>query len=96
MKIMSWNVQRIKKEKVVAEVIHFKMSYHLDLIFLIETMVDKNNTFHILPKLGFDKHDIVHPFHRTSGLWVLWSMDNILVNVLAKDNRGIHLCVPDK
>ena len=42
-KTLSWNVQGIKRERIGVEIKHIKNTHRPDILFLIKTMVNKNN-----------------------------------------------------
>jgi len=46
--------------------------YHLDVIFLCETLVHANRIEEIRNKLGFDPSFVVNKIGRSGGLEVLW------------------------
>jgi len=54
MKIISWNVQGLKKPQVVQEIFLLKRKFNPDILFLLETLVNEKNLLRILPTLGFD------------------------------------------
>ena len=67
------NVQGINKAQVPQEIHFLKRLYNPQLIFLLETLVNKNNILSILPKMGFDNFDYVEPVNHSGGLAVLWN-----------------------
>ena len=95
MKILAWNVQGAKKHRIRDEIRFIRKSQQPDLIFLIETMASVGTATRILPQLGFDHYDYTLPVNHSGGIWVLWNTQNILANVLLKEDRVIHMLVFD-
>jgi len=93
MKILSWNVQGVKKELFSEELRFIQKSLQPDLVFLLETMVSEANTKRIIPHLGFPCYDFVNPINHSGGIWVLWNNTNIKASVLIKEDRAIHMLV---
>jgi len=95
MKIISWNVRGAKKAQVLQEILFLKRMYQPQMIFLLETLVNKTNILQILPKMGFDHFDYVEPVNHSGGLAVLWNNDFIHASILRKESRAIHMLVFD-
>jgi len=95
MRIISWNVRGAKKTQVLQEIAFLKRTHKPQLLFLLETLVNRKNILQILPKLGFDHYDFVDPVHHSGGLAVLWDNGTIQASVLKKDPRAIHMLVYD-
>ena len=91
MKIISWNVRDAKKAQVIQEILFLKRTYNPQMIFLLETLVNKAHILQILPKLGFEFFDYVDPVNHSGGLAVLWTNDLLYASVLRKDSRAIHM-----
>ena len=58
-------------------------------------MVSEATTRHLISKFGFDHYDFVNPVNHCGGLWVLWNNNEIIANVLLKEQRLIHMLVFD-
>ena len=58
-------------------------------------MASAETATRLLPQLGFDHYDFILPVNHSGGIWVLWNQQNILANVLFKEDRAIHLLVFD-
>jgi len=71
MRIISWNVQGVKKAQVLQEIQFLKRTHKPQILFLQETLVNERNILDILPKLGFDHFDYVEPVNHSGGLVVL-------------------------
>ena len=95
MKIISWNVRGAKKSQVLQEILFLKRTYNPQMIFLLETLVNKNHILQILPKMGFEHFDYVSPVNHSGGLAVLWNNDLIYASIIRKDSRAIHMLVHD-
>ena len=95
MRIICWNVQGTKKTQVLQEIAFLKRTHKPQLIFLLETLVNKKNLLDILPKMGFDHFDYVEPVNHSGGLAVLWDNGTIHALVLNKEHRAIHMLVYD-
>ena len=67
MRIISWNVQRIKKAQVLQEIFFLKRTHKPQIMFLLETLVNKMNILDILPKMGFEHFDYVEPVNHYGG-----------------------------
>jgi len=94
MKIIAWNVQGVKKPQICEEVRYIIHFHRPDMLFLTETMVVESTTLRLISHLGFDHYDFINPANH-SGMWVLWNNNNILANVLLKEQRFIHMLVLD-
>ena len=95
MRIISWNVQGVKKAQVLQEIQFLKRTHKPQILFLQETLVNERNILDILPKLGFDHFDYVEPVNHSGGLAVLWDNGLIHASVLNKEPRAIHMLVYD-
>ena len=95
MKIISWNVQGLKKPQVVQEIFLLKRKFNPDILFLLETLVNEKNLLRILPTLGFDFFDYVLPSDHSGGISVLWCNKSIHASVLLKEQRAIHMLLYD-
>jgi len=71
MRIISWNVRGTKKVHVLQEIAFLKRTYKPQLIFLLETLVNKKNILDILPKMGFEHFDFLEPIDHSGDLAVL-------------------------
>jgi len=95
MKIISWNVQGAKRSQVLLELQFLKRTQKPNIVFLLETMVNEQNSLRILPRLGFEFYDFVIPNNHSGGLAVLWHNTNIRASILRKEQRAIHMLVHD-
>ena len=50
MKIVSWNVQGMKKSQVLQEILYLKRAHNPNIMFILETFVNSTNIKPILPK----------------------------------------------
>jgi len=71
MRIISWNVQGAKKSQVLQEVLFLKRTHKANILFILETLVNKKNILDILQKMGFEYFDYVNPINHSGGLAVL-------------------------
>jgi len=83
-------VQGTKRTQVLQEISFLKRTHKPQLMFLLETLVNKKNILDILPKLGFEHFDYVEPVNHSDGLAVLWDNGVIHASVLKKEQRAIH------
>ena len=67
MRIISWNVQGTKKTQALQEILFLKRTHKPQIMFLLETLVNKANILDILPKLGFEHFDYVEPVNHSGG-----------------------------
>jgi len=67
MRIISWNVQGSKKAQVVQEILFLKRTHSPQMIFLLETLVNKKHILQILPKMGFEHFDYIEPVNHSGG-----------------------------
>jgi len=95
MKVLSWNIQGIKKPQALQELNFLKQTHKPDILFILETLVTDTHLVHILPKLGFDYYEFVSLVNHAEGIAVLWNSVNIQASILSKSNRAIHLLVHD-
>ena len=77
MKVLSWNIQGIKKPQALQELSFLKQTHKSDILFILETLVTDTHLLRILPKLGFDYYKFVSPVNHVGGIAVLWNSDNI-------------------
>ena len=95
MKVISWNVQGAKRSQVLLELQFLKRTQKPNIVFLLETMVNEQNSLRILPRLGFEFYDFVIPNNHSGGLAVLWHNTNTPASILRKEQRAIHMLVHD-
>ena len=95
MHIISWNVQGTKKSQVLQEIHFLKRTHKPQIVFLLETLVNKKNILDILPKMGFDHFDYLKPVNHSGGLAVSWENGIIHASVLNKEQRAIHMLAYD-
>jgi len=95
MRIISWNIQGVKKSQVLQEIMFLKRTHKPHIIFLLEALVNKNNILDILPKMGFEHLDYVDPVNHSGGLVVLLNNGIVCALVLRKEQRAIHKLVHD-
>ena len=63
--------------------------------FLQKTMVHENTTKFLILSFGFNHYNYVNPINHVGGMWVLWNDNNILANVILKEQCPIHMLVLD-
>ena len=95
MKIISWNIQGLKKTQALQEILFLQRLHKPDIMFILETLVNSANIERILPKTRFQHFDYVDPVNYSGGIAVLWNNDHILASILRKDQRAIHVLVHD-
>jgi len=95
MRIISWNVQGTKKTQVLQEIFFLKRKHKPQIMFLLETLVNKKNILDILPKMSFEHFEYVEPANHSGGLAVLWDNGVLHTSVLKKEQRAIHILVYD-
>ena len=96
MKIICWNVQGAKKPQLRQEVGFINRTINPDILILLETMVNCQNTDRIISKLGYSHFSSVPTDNHVGGLWILWNTANVDVTILFKELRFIHCLVYDK
>jgi len=84
MRIISWNVQGVKKSQVIQEILFLKRTHKPNMLFILETMVNKKNILDIVPKMGLEHFDYVETVNHSGGLAVLWNNGTICASVLRK------------
>ena len=57
---------------------------------LLETMVFIANVKIIIKKLGYQFYELVPTFKQRVGIWILWNLDNVELNVVVKESRRLH------
>ena len=71
----------------------------LDIFFLCETKVkvNANRSMNILPKLQFNRYEVIYPIGLSGGLWLCWNFNVIDLDIILKNCRMIHCMgyVPD-
>jgi len=85
MRIVSWNVQGVKKSEVLQKILFLKHTHKPNMLFILETMVNKKNIMDILPKMRFEHFDYVEPVNHSGGLAVLWNNWTICTLILRKE-----------
>ena len=91
MKIVSWNVQGIKKPLVVQELIFLIRTHKSDIICILEKMVNEKHIEKILPRIGFDHYDYVPPINHSGGIAILRNNGKIHASVIWK-NPELYIC----
>ena len=54
MKILSWNVQGMKKSQALQEILYLKRAHKPQIMFLLETLVNSTHISSLLPKIGLN------------------------------------------
>ena len=96
MKVICWNIQGAKKSQLRHEVGFINRTIKPDILILLETLVNCQNTDLIINQLGYRFSSTIPPVNHTGGIWLLWNDDNVDVSVVAKETRIIHCLVHDK
>jgi len=96
MKIICWNVQGAKKPQLRQEVSFINRTINPDILILLETMVNCQNTDRLIRHLGFTHFATVPTDNHVGGIWFLWNTVNVDVNILFMDLRFVHCLVHDK
>jgi len=91
MKIVSWNVQGIKKPQQLWKLLFLISTYKPDIIYILETMVSEEHITKIIPKIRFDHFDYVPLINHSGEIAALWNNGKIHAFVLRKEPRAIHV-----
>lgn len=93
MKIILWNIQGGRRPQAIAELINMKNNFQPDILFVLETMTNNNNSTNITKALRFQKSLIIEPTNHSGGIWVCWNEDKIRVLNHTLTSRCAHLTV---
>jgi len=96
MKIICWNVQGAKKSQLQHEVGFINRTIKPDILTLLETLINCQNTELIIDQLGYRYSSTIPPVNHSEGIWLLWNDENVDVSIITKETRIIHCLVLDK
>jgi len=96
MKIICWNVQGAKKSQLRQEVGFINRTINPDILILLETLVNCQNSSLIISQLGYKFSSTIPPVNHMGGIWLLWNDINVDVSIIAKEPRIMHCLVHDK
>ena len=86
MKIICWNVQGAKKPQLRQEVGFINRTIKPDILILLETLVNCQNSNLIIKQLGYQFSSTIPPVNHMGGIWLLWNDVNADVSILAKES----------
>ena len=96
MKIICWNVQGARKSQLRQEVGFINQIIKPDILILLETLVNCQNSDLIIKQLGYNFSSTIPPVNHMGGIWLLWNDENVDVSIIAKETRIMHCLVLDK
>ncbi|KAL5539622.1 hypothetical protein UlMin_042308 [Ulmus minor] len=88
MKLVVWNVQGIGNPWTSNSLLSLVKTYNHDVLFLLETKLEKHNALLLRKKLGFFDYFTVSRVGLSGGLMFLWK-ENCVVNVFSSSNYFI-------
>ena len=95
MKIICWNVQGTKKSQLRHKV-GFNRTIKPDILILLETLVNGQNTDLIINQLGYRYSSTIPPINHMGAFGSSGMNENVDVSIIAKETRIMHCLVHDK
>ncbi|KAI9114744.1 hypothetical protein K1719_014442 [Acacia pycnantha] len=98
MNILVWNSKGAASKGFAAVLRDMKYRYKLDIVVILEPRVSGTLANRIIKNWGF-KHSVKREAEGFSGgIWILWNLDDLIVDVLGVDEQFIHchLCLNNK
>jgi len=96
MKIICWIVQGAKKSQLRHEVGLINRIIKPDILILLETLVNCQNSDLIIKQLGYQYFSTIPLVNHMGGIWLLWNNANVDVSIIVKEPRIMHCLVHDK
>ena len=85
MKIFVWNIQGIGDPQTSNSLLSLVNTHDPDILFLLETKLEKQNAMFFMKKLGFVNVFTVDRVSLSGGLMLLWK-EQCVVNVISYSN----------
>ncbi|KAI9091606.1 hypothetical protein K1719_028049 [Acacia pycnantha] len=90
MKILVWN-SRGAASKGFADVLRdMKRRYRLDLVVILEPRISGNQATKVIKSWGFNHSIRKEAVGFSGGIWLMWELDDLVVDVKNMDEQFIH------
>ncbi|KAI9127269.1 hypothetical protein K1719_001828 [Acacia pycnantha] len=90
MKILEWNSRGAASKSFAAVLRDMKRRYRLDLVVILEPRISGNPASKVIKSWGF-KHSVrMEAVGFSGGIWLLWELDELVVDVKIMDEQFIH------
>ncbi|KAI9122178.1 hypothetical protein K1719_006867 [Acacia pycnantha] len=90
MKFLVWNCRGAASRGVASVIRDSRQRYKLDMVVLLEPRISGNNASKVIKRWGF-KHSIRKEAEGFSGgIWLLWDVDELTVDVITMHEQFIH------
>ena len=93
MNIIAWNCRGALKLEFQNHVRELVQNHNPAMLIVMETRVGGDRTKEIMDRLPFDEAIHTETIGYTSGLWLLWNSDRVVVTSLATIEQEIHVSI---
>ncbi|KAI9126310.1 hypothetical protein K1719_002731 [Acacia pycnantha] len=91
MKILVWNSRGAASKGFVALLRYLRFRYKVDLVVILQPRISGSLATRVIKNWGFKNLGRVEAEEFSRGIWLLWGMDELFVDVLVKNDQFIHL-----
>ncbi|KAI9109477.1 hypothetical protein K1719_019531 [Acacia pycnantha] len=90
MNIVVWNSRGATSKGFATVLKDMKFRYKLDVVVILEPRISGSTASRVIKNWGF-KHSIRREAEGFSGgIWILWNLDDLIVDVMVMDDQFIH------
>ncbi|KAI9086148.1 hypothetical protein K1719_031869 [Acacia pycnantha] len=90
MKTIVWNCRGVASKGIAAVIRDMKRRYRLDMMIILEPRISGRLASKVIKNWGF-KHSVrLEAVGFSGGIWLLWELDEIQVDVRVMDEQFIH------
>ncbi|KAI9127807.1 hypothetical protein K1719_000800 [Acacia pycnantha] len=90
LKLLVWNSRGAASKGVASVIKDVKFHYKLDLVVLLEPRISGRNADRVIKSWGF-RHSVRREAEGFSGgIWILWDLDELVVDVRTMNEQFIH------
>lgn len=89
-KILVWNSRGAASKGFAAVLRELRLRYKVDLVVILEPRISGSPATRIIKNWGFKHSFRMEAEGFSGGIWLLWSLDDLEVKVLVKNDQFIH------
>ncbi|KAI9080518.1 hypothetical protein K1719_037484 [Acacia pycnantha] len=90
MKITVWNCRGAASKGVAAVIRDMKKRYKIDVMVILEPQISGGQANKVIKSWGFGHSYRVEAEGFSGGIWILWELEGLKVDVLVHDEQFIH------
>lgn len=88
--ILIWNSRGAASKDIAAIIRDMKKRYKLDIVVILESRISGRQVNNVIKSWGFKNSCRMQAEGFSGGIWILWEMAELLVNVLVRDEQFLH------